>query len=393
MKYFSRILSILILAVGGLVGGLGACNGLLGVPCNDDDPGCNASLFLLQFIAATRTNNFGTHAYVVDGTANVKSYTVDRTTGLLTAGGQLNISSNPEDAQVDATGNFLYVGNVATSDGLYAYSLAADPAQPVALTGSPFLAGVSRPTELSLDRANNRIYAALQANQAEGYAIDAATGAISLLSGSPFGVGCITTVEYNSATSPTFASYRYGVNEFQSFSIDSATGTVSALQSFPSAFIPAQLDYSPDGNFLYVTNAVAGLENVLIAQINADGTFTTASGSPVAFGPTNEQAIDLDVSASGSLVYVANSTTNGVYSYSIDTSTGAMTSLGAPITTAAGLSALKLSPDDQYLYAGHGTGITIYSVGTSGALTEVGSISGLTNVENIVFRQQSETLF
>ncbi len=390
-RTISRILSAIVLSVSAAVGGIGACGGLLGVNCNGDDPGCNAELFLVQFLAAARINEFPTHMYVVDGTTNVHSYTIDRNTGLATAGGIVPAGTNPPvDAVVNATGDYLYVASQTGVNGIYAFSL-AEPSQPAALSGSPFIGG-SSVADLTIDLSRDRIYN-VASNQVQGYSIESSTGAISALPGSPFGSACIQAIEYNAAGQYLYAP-EFLPTQIQRFSVDANTGT-AAFAGASNPYSARSMDFSPDGRFFFATNRGSSADNFFIGSVNAgDGSVTATAGSPVTFGPSNVIALGLDVASDGEFAYLANSSDNTLQAYSVNTLSGAVSPLsGFPLAVPAGVDSVRIAPGDEFLYVGHGTGVTIYSIADSGALSLVGAISGLTGVRQIVFRKQGEQLF
>jgi 6-phosphogluconolactonase (cycloisomerase 2 family) len=110
------------------------------------------------------------------------------------------------------------------------------------------------------------------------------------------------------------------------------------------------------------------------------GALTAISGSPFSTAGTHPNAIAAHTS--GKFLYVANSGTDDVSAFTIDTSTGSLTAIGSP-TLAGGSSAtagspvgLAVHPNGKFLYAAmDATGIAVFSINTTtGALTFVNTV-------------------
>jgi 6-phosphogluconolactonase len=112
------------------------------------------------------------------------------------------------------------------------------------------------------------------------------------------------------------------------------------------------------GDFVYVANATTNTISAFAVGANASGTgtLTTVSGSPYGF-PVSPTA--MVVTPSDSYLYVAGP--GGIYGYSINTSTGALTAVSSGgvlvITTLAPVS-LDVSPDGNWLFALNADGVT-----------------------------------
>jgi 6-phosphogluconolactonase (cycloisomerase 2 family) len=187
---------------------------------------------------------------------------------------------------------------------------------------------------------------------------------------------------------------------------------------------PGQVGFSPDGNQLIVTTKANG-SNIDVFGVRWDGRLAATpvanvSATPVPFGFVFDRAGHLVVAeagastlttynlrrngtvtplssvadgqaalcwiaASGSNFYVANAGSGNVTAYKVDRNGGA--TLGANTAAAAGSIDLTTTPDGQFLYAeSGGTGAVFgFRIAPNGALTPVGSVSGLgTNLEGIV---------
>jgi 6-phosphogluconolactonase (cycloisomerase 2 family) len=391
MHRMRRILLALIVGMGLLVPGIATCDGLRGVTCAGDDPGCDASLYLIQFLAAFRINYYPTHLYVTDSTNVIRAYSVDRATGDLAAGAVFG-SGNLSELEIRSAGNALYVSSNASPTGLFGYALEPDPANPTAISGSPF--ATTAYANLSMNDSGTLIYAAIQgATGVTGYQVDPATGSLTTISGSPFGAVCVSAVAFNRQSTYLYASNASGV--MSRYPVDQTTGALGTRvdQSFLTA---NSMSFSDDDQFYYQTINGASATNVVVAAWNAaDGSLTHVSGSPFPLGASNQSATGIAVDSRRRRAYVLNSTASQIQTFNLDATTGVATQGGvAPATTGASPAVVKVAPGDDFVYVGNGSAIQIYSVDrTSGALTEVGSVTGLGAVRDMVFRQQSEPAF
>jgi len=125
------------------------------------------------------------------------------------------------------------------------------------------------------------------------------------------------------------------------------------------------------GNFAYVANSTTSTISAFVVGTNA---LTAVSGAPYSF-PVSPTA--MAVTPSDSYLYVAGN--GGIYGYSINTSTGALTAVSSggvlAITTLAPVS-LDVSPDGNWLFALNGDGQTFneYQITAStGALSLLAS--------------------
>lgn len=171
---------------------------------------------------------------------------------------------------------------------------------------------------------------------------------------------------------------------------------------------------SPDGKSVYTAS---GNGNLVLLSVDADGTLSRNAAIAVGDSVTGSLAISDD----GTQLFVG-SQWNGLYVYSRDTDSGALTQLqrldgrsgivttsgdyvyvtyaGAGIVTPPSLSVyqrsasgtlslvdslnisatgtdLAASADGRYLYVGSASGVTLYQLGTDNQLTQVNAISGI----------------
>jgi len=133
---------------------------------------------------------------------------------------------------------------------------------------------------------------------------------------------------------------------------------------------PEYLAMDPGGSYLYVANTLTN--NISVFSIDSsNGTLTQLANSPFAIGlpPLNMQ-----VTPSGNFLYVTTSGDPDGFIFGFSVNAGVLTSLGAP-SSSFGINpnGLVIDPAGSYLYAANTSSntISIFSIGSSGALTEV----------------------
>ena len=97
---------------------------------------------------------------------------------------------------------------------------------------------------------------------------------------------------------------------------------------------------SPDGRFVYVSNAGSG--SVSGFAIGGGGTLTPLPGTILALNPTGSSNIDITVSSDGKFLYTLNAGTGGVGMFAIQPTNGTLTDLGTTggLPAAAGLNGI-----------------------------------------------------
>src|SRR5262249_1508855 len=137
------------------------------------------------------------------------------------------------------------------------------------------------------------------------------------------------------------------------FSIDAASGALTQVAGSPFSTGGTQvrrLVMDPSGRFAYVANQ--GTATVTAFRFDGTSGALTMIGTPVATGGTSPFSPAMH--PSGRNLYVVNRLgTFGVSQYSIDQTSGALTSLGIAAT---GMSPndIKLDPSGRYAYVSNG---------------------------------------
>jgi 6-phosphogluconolactonase (cycloisomerase 2 family) len=210
-------------------------------------------------------------------------------------------------------------------------------------------------------------------SQIFAYSISSTDGTLTPITGSPFFLFAPPTFIEGLAITPN-GQFLYGADAsgfIYAFNIDSGTGAPTLIQGSPYTSGPnPQLVVDPTGKFLYVSDDSDPTDGVLAYMIGASGALTPVPGSPFLIpGPNGGTSEPFGIVATGGFVYTA--LLNQVAAFSIDSTTGALTSVsGSPFSAGNGTSFFAVS--NSYLYAvnvNDGTVSGYRMNSSSGALT------------------------
>jgi 6-phosphogluconolactonase (cycloisomerase 2 family) len=196
----------------------------------------------------------------------------------------------------------------------------------------------------------------------------------------------ITSVRIECAVVPGFV-YAVGAdNKLLQFGIHPATGALLPLGTAatvgPSTF---NMVAAPDHKVLYASSAAAN--TVQAFSVDPDKGALSSLGAPVSTG--GSRASQLAITSSGEFLYVANNVSGTISLFSIDSVTGELSSQGVAATaTASGFNAnqhIAITPDGAFLYLLSYAGpvapitpasLTVYSIdAATGALTAGATIA------------------
>ncbi len=163
------------------------------------------------------------------------------------------------------------------------------------------------------------------------------------------------------------------------------TPSAAAFRASPGAGLVLQnssgsnLTVAADGNFTFATPVASRTTRC----ISVDSTDWSNLHGCQRFRRTVGSAAITSVNVScraqvGKFLYVSNTTTNNIYSYSINPSTGALAALGTPVATDVAPTGVTVVPSEKFLYTTN-TGsssnpptVSAYSInGATGALTQL----------------------
>ncbi len=195
------------------------------------------------------------------------------------------------------------------------------------------------------------------------------SGGLTPVSGSPFVVGSPGSKPSQVAFSPTGKLLAVGATGSMYMYSVSSSGALTPVTGSPFQISGTPVAFSPSGDLLVAVDVNAG---VRVLSVSSSGALSELPGSPYkAFGAT---ATGAAFSPDGSRLAVSN-ISGGVTMYSVGGS-GALTPIGsAPYDASLEADAVAFSANGAFV-AGTGEwgGADVLSVGSSGALTVIGSL-------------------
>jgi 6-phosphogluconolactonase (cycloisomerase 2 family) len=262
----------------------------------------------------------------------VTVYSVDPNTGALSSTGTFSSQvQNPRSAAMDPLGKYLYVlgSETGTSDvtaQIAGFSINAKTGALSPLSGSPFPIGSQvSPAAIAVDPITHFIYVAGSSATTGSamlsiFSIEGNSGALSELSNSPFSAGAAASYAVSMSLDPSGAfayvltaaptSESTAQQTIQVFSLDAATGTAALINTQMLATFPL--------------NSPAPISTVAISPAVAPNQADTAAaeGASSTANPV----------ARAKFLYVTNPADGSVLVFSIDQTTGLLSSVSATAT-------------------------------------------------------------
>jgi len=293
-------------------------------------------------IAITPSNTFLYASNAQDPGVNGFSISSDGGLSLL-SGFPFLLPSYPAFNEVDSlamdpAGKFLYAPD-ASSNQIVGFSISTSSGALTPIPGSPFPAGMP-PLEVAVDPSGKFLYES--GGGISGFTIDSSTGALTLIPGSPFstlGSGDVDGLAFHPSGKFLYAA-AFSTSKIAAYSIDTTTGVLTAVAgsvfslSNSNAPLPYSLTVDPTGKFLYALG-----ENGMVYGFTIDassGALTAITGSPFGLQWTLFLS-DLVVDPSGKFLYAGGFGLNGMFIFSIDATTGSLTSINDPLPAGVAL--------------------------------------------------------
>ena len=269
-----------------------------------------------------------------------------------------DLSDNVSMYSIDATTGILtYMGVIGA--GEYPGSVAVHPSGKFAYVANfgDGLAGT--PGSVSMYRVNEDGGLTSTGTAAEAY------------------VGTTSVAVHPSGKFAYVASARFS-NTISMYTIDATTGALNSTRTIAGAIEgTTSVVVHPSGKFAYMTNGallpgIPGSSNSISMYTIDDTTGVLTSTGTIAAGKLPKSVA---VDPSGKFAYVANANSNNVSMYKIDDTTGALTSAG---TIAAGAlpSSVAVDPSGKFAYVANANSnnVSIYTIdAATGALTLIGT--------------------
>jgi 6-phosphogluconolactonase len=230
--------------------------------------------------------------------------------------------------------------------------------------------------------ASHYVYATIPAaDQVIAYREDPYSGVLNEIQGSPYpaGDGARSAVLHPSGKFLYVANPGQEENDISLFTIASNDGALTEVlprtSVAPNASLPQLLVMDSAGGYLYVMNT--GSDNISVFSIDSSsGALTQIPGSPTLIG---SPPLNMALTPSGNYLYVTTSAgqvgnDGSIVGFSVNA--GVLTSLGASFPSdGINPNGLAIDPTGTYLYAANtsSASISIFTIGSSGALSEVPS--------------------
>ena len=245
------------------------------------------------------------------GSNNVSAFTIDSTTGALTAvagspfatGGYNNSGESGISLAATPDGKYLYAGNSGSQD-VTLFSIGSNGA--LTAVGSPlYVVGTMSSMKVS---PNGRflVLAFPDLSEVAVYSI-ASNGTLQAVQNSPFSISATATgVDMDCASSHVFAGLAAS-NSVKVYNIDSTTGALtlnSVSPAIPSVSSAQVVQLSPDDQTLYVSNQ--GAHAVSAFSVASDGTLTLATATPVGTGNQYAYPGGLAINADGTFLFAGD---------------------------------------------------------------------------------------
>jgi 6-phosphogluconolactonase (cycloisomerase 2 family) len=243
---------------------------------------------------------------------------------------------------------------------------------------------------MAMDQAGGFLYAANTGSfDISVFSIDSSTGlltAVPQTSGAtaPIGLSALRMALTPSGTTLYVTGGQGTLGYIEEFPLNSGVLGAPVLGSpFVTGKDPSGLVIDPGGKFLYTANTVDN--TVSEFTINADGSLTQISGSPL--GETFNSPTGLLIDNSGKYLYVANRGSSNVAAYSIGSDGGLTLLSSSPFATGSQPTVIATDSSGKFLFVGNQSGSVIqsYTLDTgSGTLTSVASYSVPATATSIV---------
>ncbi|MGC2772209.1 MAG: beta-propeller fold lactonase family protein [Candidatus Sulfotelmatobacter sp.] len=235
--------------------------------------------------------------------------------------------------------------------------------------------GTSPPTTTEI------LYASNVFNSIFALSVDQTTGSLTqTANASPGG----ETVSNSVITITPSGSYLYAVNDTSAGINGYATnksGSLSLISDSPFPILPAvqpsssgveAMAVDPTGRFLYAGSG-AGFDGIASFSIDASSGALTATGGPFSTGIGTMPA-GIAINPAGTFLY-ATDQEQSVWAFTIDSQSGTLTPVhGSPFTAGSQPVGLQVDPSGEFLYVAlsNSNGIAAFSIdNASGALTTV----------------------
>ena len=277
----------------------------------------------------------GLYAYVgnlIGG--SISAYAIDRASGTLApipSGSR--VSNNPYSIALDPLGRFLWVANYGFNT-VSAFAIGQDGA--LAAVGAPLATG-ALPRTVAVHPNGNFVYVAGESSHSIAvYAVDAATGALTLRPGTVAN----SVLSPNAMVMHPNGTLAYvadgGSGAVAAFNVNASTGVLSVKGYFNTGSGTNAVALHPSGQFLYASTS----SGVMLFAVTATGSLNVVGAATPAGTVPKGLALD----GAGTHLYVTDLASGTVSAFAIDAATGALSPLGAALATGGQPSGVAITP-------------------------------------------------
>jgi 6-phosphogluconolactonase (cycloisomerase 2 family) len=329
------------------------------------------------------------------GSHDVTAFAINAASGALFGPATFTAGGNPTDVTTDLSGEFVYVSNFGT-DNVSVFSINQVNGIVTEVAGSPFPAEVG-PVDVQLDPGGELLHVVNNgSNSVSIFSINPSTGVLTLKDVTRTRTEPVAIAISAGATPVSIKpAFLYALTDLThterivGYLVDESTGTLSAIPGSPYSLGTegSGLAMHPNGQFVYVAKPglLSGQNSIAAFEVNpVSGALSSVAGSPFPAG-TNPYVIAIE--PSGRFLYGLSSALN-LSAFSIDPSTGALDQIaGSPFNIPTlTVNTISVDPTGRFLYVGSHSEIVVYHIdGSTGGLTQVGSGTGFTSPQRIVF--------
>jgi 6-phosphogluconolactonase len=334
-----------------------------------------AALFLVGASLATWlgcTTNSSTYLYAAIPASNqIVVYREDPNSGLLTVlvGSPITAGPGVQSIAIHPSKKFMYAANSGESD-VSLFTIATGGAltevTPRTIVGSA-------PNLLAMDTAGTFLYVSnLGSNTISVFSITASSGALTPVA-APFSIGgSALNMKLSPAGDVLFVTIGGNPGFVESFSNPSSGNPTPT--SIQTGVNPNGLAIDPSGTYLYTANT--GDNSISAFTIGTNGALTAIAGFPL--GETFSAPLALFVDKSGKYLYVANEGSANLAAYGIGSDGGLTLLTNSPFGTGPQPSFITSDSTGKYLFVGNQSSPAIQSFsldGSTGTLTSVKSFA------------------
>jgi 6-phosphogluconolactonase (cycloisomerase 2 family) len=285
-------------------------------------------------------------------------------TGL--SGSPYSLGTSLNAMAVNPAGSLLYVSSLL--NGIYVYTISNGA---LTLGGNNSAVSDSGADALTVDPSGQWLLAVTNTTGSSpvltSYSVDSTTGALTTGTTIGLDIGTATQIVFSPNGTEAFIPLSTGGIDEVSFAPGTGVLTKLSVLVQPSGNSSADqsVAVNPAGTLLFA--AETGTNGVRVFSIGSDGGLSEVAGSPymTALGP---HAVLVD--STGTYVYVANTTAGTVSAFSIADS-GALTPLsGSPFDAGAGPTSLAEDSTDGYLEvacSGGSPDLEVFTIGSATA--------------------------